>query len=288
MNKPGGPHPLHPVERTIAIRFDSVSFSYRGVKVLDRASFHIHQGEFIALVGPNGSGKTTILKLLLGLERPQEGSIEIFGTNGSSARNGSKGTRELGYVPQQAPFDRAFPIRVREVVKMGRLRPYSRRFSAEDQAAVEEALARAEVADLADRPYAKLSGGQRRRVLVARALAAKPEILILDEPAANMDAESEERLFETLGKLKGRTTILIVTHDPEFVSSLTGRVLCMHRPPLGGAYHLSLTPAAESQTHAGEYGIVQHPTKAGDGLHARVLHEESLPADRCYDEEEPE
>jgi zinc transport system ATP-binding protein len=264
MNKPG---PLHPVERTIALRFDAVSFSYQGVKVLDRASFHIHQGEFIALVGPNGSGKTTVLKLLLGLERPQEGSIEIFGTNAPGAR--ARGIRELGYVPQQAPFDRAFPIRVREVVKMGRLRPYSRRFNADDQAAVEEALAQAEVADLADRPYAKLSGGQRRRVLVARALAAKPEILILDEPAANMDAESEERLFETLGKLKGRATILIVTHDPEFVSSLTDRVLCMGN-------------------RAGEYGIVQHPTAAGEGPHARVLHGESLPADRCYDGEEPE
>jgi zinc transport system ATP-binding protein len=248
------------VERTIALRFDSVSFSYGELKVLDKASFHIHQGEFIALVGPNGSGKTTVLKLLLGLERPQAGAVQVFGTGG---REG------LGYVPQQAPFDRAFPIRVREVVKMGRLRPYSRRFSAGDQAAVEDAMEQAEVADLAERPYAKLSGGQRRRVLVARALAAKPVILILDEPAANMDSESEDRLFNTLGKLKGHTTILIVTHDPDFVSVLTDRVLCLGN-------------------RGGEYGIVQHRTETGEGPRSRVIHSESIPADRCYDGEDPE
>jgi zinc transport system ATP-binding protein len=255
-SSPHSLHPRHPVEKTIALKFDSVSFSYGDVKVLEKASFHIHQGEFIALVGPNGSGKTTALKLLLGLERPQAGSIRIFGDNSRS------GLAALGYVPQQASFDRAFPIRVKEVVKMGRLRPYSRRFGAEDQAAVEEAMAQAEVADLAERAYAKLSGGQRRRVLVARALAAKPEILILDEPSANMDAESEERLFKTLGRLKGRATILIVTHDIEFVSSLTDRVLCMGN-------------------RAGEYSIVQHRTEGGAGNRTRVIHDETIPADEC-------
>jgi zinc transport system ATP-binding protein len=245
-----------------------VSFSYGDVKVLEKASFHIHQGEFIALVGPKGSGKTTALKLLLGLERPQAGSIRIFSNNARS-NPAALGyvpqpgyVPQLGYVPQQASFDRAFPIRVKEVVKMGRLRPYSRRFGAEDQAFVEDAMAQAEVADLAERAYAKLSGGQRRRVLVARALAAKPEILILDEPSANMDAESEERLFKTLGRLKGRATILIVTHDIEFVSSLTDRVLCMGN-------------------RAGEYGIVQHRTEGGEGSRTRVIHDETIPADEC-------
>jgi zinc transport system ATP-binding protein len=248
------------VESGIALRFESVSFSYGNVKVLENACFHIHRGEFIALVGPNGSGKTTVLKLLLGLEKPRTGVITISGTS-----PGKAGTP--GYVPQQAPFDRAFPITVREVVKMGRLRPLSRRFTAEDRAAVEEALVRAEAADLADRAYAKLSGGQRRRVLVARALAARPEILIMDEPAANMDAESEERLFETLEKLKGHATILIVTHDPEFVSSLTDRVLCVGNK-------------------AGAYGIVQHRTEEGEGRRARVIHDENIPADECYNGEE--
>jgi zinc transport system ATP-binding protein len=242
-----------------------VSFAYGGLKVLKNASFHIHQGEFIALVGPNGSGKTTALKLLLGLEQPQSGKIELFGA-GSTQK-----TRNLvGYVPQQAAFDRAFPITVREVVKMGRLSPLSRKFRAGDKAAVEEALEQAEIADLADRSYTALSGGQRRRVMVARALAAKPEILILDEPTANMDSESEERLFKTLGKLKGQTTILIVTHDTGFVSALTDRVLCLgNREP--GA----------------EYGIVQHRTEAAENgpetaaASARIIHGESIPGDLC-------
>ncbi|GHT56366.1 ABC transporter ATP-binding protein [Spirochaetia bacterium] len=250
------PHPLHPVEQQISLRFDGVSFSYGPVKVLENAGFHIHQGEFIALVGPNGSGKTTVLKLLLGLEKPDAGKIELFGLPGA------QGLDRVGYVPQQAPPDRAFPISVRDVVRMGRLRSV-RGYREADRAAAEEALEQADIADLAQRSFGALSGGQRRRVLVARALAARPEILILDEPTANMDSESAERLFETLGKLKGKTTILIVTHDMEFVSALTDRALCM-----GGA---------EGEAH--RYGIVQHRTEA-----TRVIHDNSIAADSCFDD----
>jgi zinc transport system ATP-binding protein len=254
-------HPLHPVEKQIAIRFEGVSFSYGPVKVLEKANFHIHQGEFIALVGPNGSGKTTILKLLLGLEKPETGTIELFGSPVSRSRD------RVGYVPQQAPQDRAFPISVRDVVRMGRLRPLLG--YAGDGAAVEEALAQTDIRDLAARSFAALSGGQRRRVLVARALASRPDILVLDEPTANMDSESGERLFETLGRLKGKTTILIVTHDMDFVSPLTDRVLC-----LGDA----------GEAHP--YGVVQHRTEGTHGAHgSRVLHEDSIVADSCFEEE---
>lgn len=247
----------HPTERAMAFDFEGVSFSYGPVKVLDNASFHIHQGEFIALVGPNGSGKTTVLKLLLGLEQPQEGVIRIL--------EGASGRRGLGYVPQQVPVDRAFPITVREVVRLGRMSPYSRRQTQEDREAVDEALRQTGMTEFEDRQFSALSGGQRRRVLVARALAAKPEALILDEPTANMDTESEERLFETLGKLKGSVTILVVTHDMDFVSVLTDRVLCMGN-------------------REGEYEIVQHPTETiGDAV--RVIHSEVFPGDRCFDEE---
>ncbi|MDR3333932.1 MAG: metal ABC transporter ATP-binding protein [Treponema sp.] len=276
-------HLVHPIERNIALRFDRVSFSYKDVPVLENAGFHIHEGECIALVGPNGSGKTTVLKLLLGLEKPQTGTIEILGDAARRFPGTFRGRDQVGYVPQQAAFDRAFPIVVRDVVKMGRLHPFSRKYSAEDKAAVEAALEQVEITVLAGRPYRNLSGGQRRRVLVARALAAKPALLVLDEPTANMDAESEERLFTTLSKLKGQTTILIVTHDRDFVSSLTDRVLCMG-----------------SQEHD---GIVQHrietsgkPEDALLGSHAhgsgyfhenRVIHGESIPADACYAEHAP-
>jgi zinc transport system ATP-binding protein len=276
---------IHPVEQEIAVHFDSVSFSYGEVKVLEKASFHIHRGEFVALVGPNGSGKTTVLKLLLGLEQPSAGRIELFGpenTRGVGLRglsgNDAAWRDRIGYVPQQPPADQSFPISVREIVRMGRLRPL-RGYAADAAAAVKDALEQADIADLADRSYRALSGGQRRRVLIARALAAKPEILILDEPTANMDSESEERLFEILGRLKAAPprgiTILIVTHDADFVSALTDRVLCL----------------GDDTEH--RYGIVQHRTEAAEGREghhyvsgmrsARVLHGENIPADNCYE-----
>jgi zinc transport system ATP-binding protein len=241
------------------------------VKVLEKAGFHIHQGEFVALVGPNGSGKTTALKLLLGLEKPREGIVEILGKDGAVLSRD-----RIGYVPQMAVLDRDFPITVRNVVRMGRLAPARRaRFAEAD---IAEAMSQAEISDLAERSYAGLSGGQRRRVLVARALAARPEILILDEPTANMDAESEDRLFGTLGKLKGSTTILIVTHNREFVSPLVDRALCM------------------GSREAGDYRIVQHRVGAAeagdlpDGAvsTSRILHGETIPGDLCEPPEEPD
>jgi zinc transport system ATP-binding protein len=259
-----GPALNHPADRRLCIQFDRVSFSYGSFKALENAGFHIHQGEFIALVGPNGSGKTTALKLILGLEQARSGTIYLFGAPSSLAER-----NRIGYVPQQSAGDNAFPISVLEAVQMGRLSSLSRKFDAADRAAVQEALEQAEIADLAKRPYSALSGGQRRRVLVARALAARPDLLILDEPTANMDKESEERLFATLGKLKGNTTILIVTHDTAFVSALTDRVLCMG-----------------SREDGAEYAIVQHRVEGSEAPGSvRIIHDESIPGDRCVEEE---
>jgi zinc transport system ATP-binding protein len=182
----------------------------------------------------------------------------------------------VGYVPQQAPVDRAFPITVRQVVRMGRLRPISRLYGDGDRAAVKEALEQAEIEDLAERPYGALSGGQRRRVLVARALAARPDLLILDEPTANMDAESEDRLFKSLGRLKGKTTILIVTHDTGFVSALTDRVLCMGNREGANRYR-----SDQHRTEASEPG--SHTGPRGPSV-SRVIHGEDIPGDDCFEE----
>jgi zinc transport system ATP-binding protein len=254
--------------RPVAVRFDDVSFSYGSLAVLELARFHIHRGEYAALVGPNGSGKTTILRLILGLARPSSGAVTVLGKRPDEARE------SLGYVPQGASFDSAFPISVEEVVRMGRLRRSSRRFGREDAEAVEHALGAAAVADLRRRPYAALSGGQRRRVLVARALASRPELLVLDEPTANMDAESEDRLFAALAALRGRTTILVVTHDTGFVSSQTDAVFCVgaHGKGKGVHKHLSL-PAVH--VDGGKYG----------GAALQVLHDTELPEDACFEEE---
>lgn len=243
--------------KAVALRFEDVSFSYGSIPVLNHASFHLHRGEFAALVGPNGTGKTTILRLMLGLAEPDAGLVEVLGRSPGEAR------LDLGFVPQHADFDKAFPVSVEEVVRMGRLglRGSNRRL---DLHAMEEAMVKADVADLRKRSYTALSGGQRRRVLVARALASQPQFLVLDEPTANMDRTSEQRFFETLELLKGETTILMVTHDTEFVSSLTDVILC-----------------------AGDRSgsILRHGASTVQGARLlRVIHEETLPdTARCDD-----
>ena len=248
----------------IVLQFSDVSFSYANVPVLEEASFHIHHGEFVALVGPNGSGKTTILKLVLGLNFPTSGTIRLFGTTAKTGRE------RIGYVPQHADYDPTFPISVEEVVRMGRLKPFKRTYSNEDKTAVAKALETMELSDLAQRPYHALSGGQRRRVLVARALSAAPEMLVLDEPTSNMDAESEKRLFKALGSLKGNTTILIVTHDTGFVSSLTDRVLCVGNvvPSKIGRnvvqHRIEPTKEAPAQLFGGEALKVLHDSTIAD------------------------
>ncbi|MDR1869061.1 MAG: metal ABC transporter ATP-binding protein [Treponema sp.] len=261
----------YPADKEIAVKFDAVSFSYGDTPVLENASFHIHMGEFIAMVGPNGSGKTTVLKLLFGLETPSAGTIEIFGSGGRKQRENN-----FAYVPQQPPADNMFPITVRDIVRMGLLRPFKRypHENASGAQDVAEAMERTGIADLASRSYRSLSGGQRRRALVARALAAKPDLLVLDEPTANMDSESEDRLYETLGAYKGKTTILIVTHDTEFVSSLTDRVLCLGDGSRAIVQH-RVEPDAPASVHHGGFG---HEASASV---ARVLHGENISADDC-------
>lgn len=249
-----------------ALRFENVRFSYGSVPVLDEASFHVHPGEFVALVGPNGAGKTTVLRLILGLAEPDSGKIEVLGKPPKAARDA------IGYVPQHASYDPAFPISVKEVVRMGRLRG-SRRYAADDERALAAAMDTADVRDLAGRAYSALSGGQRRRVLVARALAAEPRFLVLDEPTANMDGESEGRLFRALGALKGKATILVVTHDTGFVSALTDVVLCV----------------GERAHPGGGRGIVRHrsapaenaPPEMYGGEALKVLHETNESGDSC-------
>ena len=255
----------------VALRFSHVDFSYDHLPVLEDVNFHFHEGEFIALVGPNGSGKTTLLKLILGLEKTQRGEISLFGNKSKHNRS------QIGYVPQHATYDPTFPISVLEVVRMGMVSAFSFKHSVLDDKAAMDALSQVEIADLCNRSYSELSGGQRRRVLVARSLVAHPKMLILDEPTANMDSESEKRLFNTLRFLKGKTTILIVTHDMSTVSSLTDRVFCIssHHPD-----------------HAGRT-VVQHklepdrsaPSDVYGGEALRVLHNVEIPADFCAFEE---
>ncbi len=249
-------------EQSIALQFTSVSFSYPALQVLEDVSFHFHTGEFIALVGPNGSGKTTLLKLILGLEQPQSGTISLLD------QSPKKSSSLIGYVPQHASYDPTFPITVEEVVRMGLVESVKRGQRKQELQQALWALQQVELAHLASRPYSDLSGGQRRRVLVARALCAKPSMLILDEPAANMDKESERRLYATLANLKGETTILIVTHDMRQVSDLTDRVFCID---------------AHKEGRMGRT-VVQHALEDYEDGTKRVRHDVQLSGDQCRKE----
>ncbi|NCA69158.1 MAG: ABC transporter ATP-binding protein [Sphingobacteriia bacterium] len=207
------------------IRIQDLSFSYGEALVLEHVDLSIHAGEFVGLVGPNAGGKSTLLKLILGLLEPQRGLIQVLG------RTPRLAARQIGYVPQFPTFARDFPIAVEQVVLTGRLGlgPMPGWYRSADHAAARRALAEVEALDLAARRIGTLSGGQMQRVLLARALVAEPRILILDEPTANIDQRMEGDIFDLLARLNARLTILVVSHDIAFISGYVGRVACLNR-----------------------------------------------------------
>ena len=198
---------------------------YENDAVLEDIGFSMNRLDFVGLIGPNGGGKTTFLKTLVGLIRPMRGEVKILG------KPVRQGRRHVGYVPQVAAFDHHFPIKVRDVVRMGRLgnRGLLHGYTADDDAVVDEALERLDILDLARSAVGELSGGQRQRVLIARALATQPEILILDEPTNSIDAKVQGSLYEMLGRLNEHLSILLVTHDTGVISSYVKTIGCLNR-----------------------------------------------------------
>jgi zinc transport system ATP-binding protein len=206
------------------IEFENVSFSYNGFSAIKDASFRVENGDFVSIIGPNGGGKTTLIKLMLGLIRPSRGKISIFGRPPENVRT------RIGYMPQHARLDPDFPVSVINVAIMGCLHKNTGgHYSKPEKQAAHAALAEVGLQHLSGRSFSELSGGQRQRVLIARALMCKPDILLLDEPTANIDAEVEEKLHQLLGKLNERMTIIVATHDLGFVSKLVKSVVCVNR-----------------------------------------------------------
>ncbi len=207
------------------VAIEKLNFSYGGPPVLEKVDLEVGEGEFLGVVGPNGGGKSTLLKLVLGLLEPDSGSLKVFGEAPKKSR------RRIGYVPQFSGFRRDFPISVRDVVLMGRLSGRMRPgpYSAADRRAAVSAMKGARVLDLKDRPIAELSGGQLQRVLIARALATDPDMLLLDEPTASIDSSIEESIFDLLRDLNARMTIMLVSHDVGFISRYVTRVACLNR-----------------------------------------------------------
>lgn len=212
--------------RMYALEISDLNVYYGEDCALSGIRLNVADKEFLGIIGPNGGGKTTLLKAILGLVEPTSGSIRIYGETGATAR------RKIGYVPQFSKFDRKFPVSVQEVVLMGRLAgrsPWFLKYNNNDYSIVSELLDKLDLSELQHRQIGQLSGGQLQRVLIARAMAMEPRILVLDEPTASVDSASKTRIYEILKELNKEITILIVTHDLSAVSSHIDKIACLNQ-----------------------------------------------------------
>lgn len=207
------------------IAVEQVWAGYHGQIVLEDVSLSVKEGDFVGLIGPNGGGKTTLLRVILGLLTPYRGAVRLLG------KPAREGRRYVGYVPQGVEFDHDFPINVWQVAQMGRLgrRGLVRRFRSEDDDVVAEALRNVDMLDQRHRPLGELSGGQRQRVYIARALATEAQALLLDEPATSVDPQVSASIYELLQELNQEMAILMVTHDMAVVSAYVKSVGCLNR-----------------------------------------------------------
>ena len=219
-----------------AVCFQRVSFGYGAGEVLSEVDFDILPGDNVCVVGPNGGGKTTLLKLMLGLLKPDSGQIRVFGESPEKMQGA------LGYVPQHMHFDPVFPVRALDVVLMGRVGRGSFGFSSrEDRKRAEAALDQVGQAGLAQAQFTELSGGQRQAVLIARALVGSPRAILLDEPDAHIDPGRRDKLKQLLDYLPTDITRILVSHNMDFVVSSVEKVICVHR-------HVHVHPTSELTT----------------------------------------
>ncbi|MGH3006664.1 MAG: metal ABC transporter ATP-binding protein [Gaiellaceae bacterium] len=235
----------------LAVELEDVSFAYRhGQPVLDGVGLAVLEGEFVAVAGPNGGGKTTLVRLALGLERPTSGSVRLFGE--PAHRFSRRST--LGYLAQRSQLGTEAPATVREVVSAGRLAaggllgPLRRR----DRAIVDDSVAEVGLAGLADTPLARLSGGQQQRAFIAKALAGEPGLLVLDEPTAGVDAESQEALARLLARLHRdrRVTTLYVSHEFGAVEHIVQRLVLVRGGILFDGHPRDLPSEWHDPSHA--------------------------------------
>jgi len=208
-----------------AIDIKDVHFSYNGTPIFSGINIPIALRDFIAVIGPNGGGKTTLLKLILGTLSPQSGEIAVFG------EKHPKSSFKIGYVPQNVSSVENFPISVMDVVLMGRLGNPGRSFfyGKNDKRIVQEKLEKVDMWDYRSEQVLKLSGGQRQRVYIARALAANPEILLMDEPTSSVDVEGQLKIYNTLRELNREITIVVISHDISLIMGYAKKVAYVNR-----------------------------------------------------------
>lgn len=208
-----------------ALELDHVSLAFRGMPVLEDVTFALDEGEFLGIIGPNGGGKSTLIKVVLGLLEPDEGKVRVFGKAPAHAGG------EIAYVPQHPQFDRRFPIRVLDVVLMGRMgrSVMFKAFGSSDHDRAMTALRDVEAEALAGRDIGRLSGGELQRVLIARGLVADARLLLLDEPTASLDTRVVGSFYELLERLSAKMTIVLVSHDIGVMSQHVKSVACLNR-----------------------------------------------------------
>ena len=214
-----------------AICLDHVSYRYSdGTLALEDVTLHVHTGAMLAIVGPNGAGKTTLLKIILGVLRPGQGAVKVFGMTPEQARRRGD---VLGWVPQRPSLRWDFPVTVNQVVRMGLLGKIGLfgRPTAEDSAHVARVMRVLEIDTLADRTIGELSGGQQQRAVIARALASRPRILLFDEPTVGLDTMGRQSFHGLLGAIETEfgVTIVMVSHDLETMAQHVQRVACLDR-----------------------------------------------------------
>ena len=207
------------------IEIHHLNFSFNGRLVLQEVDLDITEGDFMAMIGPNGGGKTTLLKLMLGLLAPDSGSIRVFGESPRVV------SHRIGYVPQDVNINKDFPVSALDIVLMGNLKPgrgWSRHSKA-DRNAARDALVQVGMEKFRSRRIGELSGGQRQRVFVARALMTQPELLFLDEPTASIDTKGQREFYTLLKQLNKQITIIVVSHDLMVVSEFVKSVACVNQ-----------------------------------------------------------
>ena len=207
------------------IQIDNLDFAYNGQYALEKVNLTVREGDFVAMIGPNGGGKTTLLKLILGLLKPDRGIIRVMGEPPGRI------SHQIGYVPQDVNINRSFPITALDVVLMGKLAPGKRwsKNTDQDRHDALDALERIDMADHAHRRIGELSGGQRQRVFIARALVTRPRLLLLDEPTASIDSKGQTEFFSLLKRLNEEVTIIVVSHDLLVISIYVKSVACVNR-----------------------------------------------------------
>lgn len=209
----------------VIVKFEDVSFSYNGMQVLKNVNLELLQKDFLGMIGPNGGGKTTILKLMLGLLKPDKGKITVFDKTPKESRH------MIGYVPQFFVYEIDFPISVKDIVLMGRLgkKGLGEKYSKYDISVCIKALKTVGMDKFKDRQINELSGGQRQRVFIARAIASEPMLLLLDEPATSIDPEWQNAFFKLLNRLNKKIAIIMVTHDVTVISTYIDTIACVNQ-----------------------------------------------------------